>query len=116
MKLNKKLSEWQSAGLIDDEIVARILRHENQHHKPLMIYAISGIGALSLSLGLISTVAANWHQIPSFIKLILDLLVGMSLCGYLAFKGHHLSKWVKEIIIAVQISVNRGPLGCREAT
>lgn len=101
MRIDKQLSRWHEAGLIDVETVDRIKNYEASHQRPLLLYAISGIGALSLCLGLISLVASNWHQLSSSLKLCLDLLIGAGLCGYLAKEHERLSKWVKELLIAL---------------
>ena len=101
MNLNKKLNRWLEAELIDTATLNRIKDFEKANSKPLMLYAISGIGALSLCLGLISIIAANWHEISPNVKLGLDLLVGLSLCTYLAFNHKSLPKWAKETFIAL---------------
>ena len=101
MNLTKKLNQWLEANLIDQTTLVRIKEFENSNRKPLMLYAISGIGALSLCLGLISIIAANWHAISSTVKLCLDLLIGFGLCTYVAVNYERLPKWVKETFIAL---------------
>ena len=101
MNLNKKLNQWLEAELIDTVTLTRIKDFEKANSKPLMLYATSGIGALSLCLGLISIIAANWQEISPNVKLGLDLLLGLSLCTYLAFNHKSLPKWAKETFIAL---------------
>ena len=101
MNLNKKLNQWLEADLIDHTTLVRIKDFEKSNRQPLMLYAISGIGALSLCLGLISIIAANWHHISSTVKICLDLLLGFGLCGYLAVNFATLPKWIKETFIAL---------------
>lgn len=101
MNLKKKLDQWREAGLIDTATAQSINDYEKNISKPLMLYAISGIGTLSLCLGLISIIAANWQNISPNIKLGIDLLLGLGLCGYLAISYEQLSKWVKEILIVL---------------
>lgn len=86
MKLPAKLAQWQQAGIIDSEIAARILAHEARAQaqaggRPYLLYAVLGLGALSLCIGLISVVAANWDGIPAGAKLALDLLLLLGLAG-----------------------------------
>lgn len=111
MNLNKKLNQWLEAELIDTATLTRIKDFEKANSKPLMLYATSGIGALSLCLGLISIIAANWHAISPNVKLGLDLLVGFSLCTYLAFNHKNLPKWVKETLIALISSWTLASIG-----
>ena len=79
MKLESQLARWQQAGLIDSATAARILAHEQtQPVRPYVLYAIGGLGALSIAIGVVSIVAANWGDIGPKQKLALDFLL---LCG-----------------------------------
>ena len=74
MKLDQKLAEWREAGLIDADTAARIAEHEARgERRPYLLYAVSGLGALSIAIGLVSIVASNWDAIPAGLKLALDL-------------------------------------------
>ncbi len=64
---------WQAAGLIDGEIAARIVAWEATHRRPVFLWAISGMGILALSLGIMAIVGANWEDIPAWLKLSVDL-------------------------------------------
>ncbi len=101
MRLEKRLKEWETLGLIDHETSSRLRAHEESKSRPLMLYAISGLGALSLCLGLISLIAANWYHISDGLKLSVNLFIGLGLCGSLAFKRDQWPKWGVELIIAV---------------
>ena len=101
MRLEKQLQRWREAELIDSETAERIREYEASQQKPLFLYAVSGIGALSLCLGLISIVASNWYALSSGVKLGGDLILGASLCLYLAREHSRLSPWVRELLIAL---------------
>jgi len=79
----RKLQAWQDAGLIDAETVRRILDHESAHAKPLGLWAIIGIGALAIGLGLISVVAANWDEIAGTIRLAIHFSLMIGAAGWL---------------------------------
>jgi len=55
---------WQAAGLIDVETAARIVAWEATHRRPVFLWAVSGMGILALSLGIMAIVGANWEDIP----------------------------------------------------
>jgi len=79
MDLSKKLSEWEQAGLIDGVTRARIEAHEGSGRRSLQLYALLGLGAVSVGLGLISIVAANWDGMSGATKLGADLLLAVAL-------------------------------------
>lgn len=64
---------WQSAGLIDGDLAARIVAWEAAHRRPVFLWAVAGMGALALSLGIMAIVGANWDDIPAWLKLAVDL-------------------------------------------
>ena len=67
------MRRWQAAGLIDGEAAARIVAWEATHRRPVFLWAVSGMGILALSLGIMAIVGANWEDIPAWLKLALDL-------------------------------------------
>ena len=69
MALDRKLSEWQAAGLIDDATARAIVAHETAEARPVARWAAVAIGLLALALGLTLVVAANWDAIPKAVKL-----------------------------------------------
>jgi uncharacterized membrane protein len=64
---------WQAAGLIDGDTAARIVAWEVAHRRPVFLWAVAGMGALALSLGIMAIVGANWEDIPGWLKLAVDL-------------------------------------------
>lgn len=65
----RKLKAWQDAGVIDAEVAQRIRAWEADHARPLGLWAIIGLGALTIGLGIVSVVAANWEAIPGDLRL-----------------------------------------------
>lgn len=66
---SKKIRRWLDAGLIREDQAQAILEYEKSHHRPLGLYAAISIGILSIALGLISLIAANWDDIPPSMKI-----------------------------------------------
>ena len=58
------LKRWRGAGLIDYGAAARISAWEATHRRPVWLWALSGMGALAIGLGVVAVVAANWEEIP----------------------------------------------------
>ncbi len=91
------LRRWRDAGLIDDGAVARIGAWEAQHRRPIWLWALSGIGALAIGLGVVAVVAANWEEIPAAAKLAVHLLL-TGLCAVFVFIAWQRDQaWPREI-------------------
>ncbi len=75
MSLEPRLERWVAAGLItgDQAVRIRAFEHEDQERRPMLLYAVAGLGALAIAVGLLSIVAANWDEIPGRVKIGLDL-------------------------------------------
>ncbi len=101
MKLQRKLTRWVQAELIDQETMDRILAHETENARPRLLYAVTGIGALAILLGLISLVAANWDGLSDGSKLTTDLLIGIGLCWGLNRVDGTDSNWARDVLIAI---------------
>jgi len=56
----RKIAAWHAPGLIDAETRDRILAYEAAHARPLALWAVFGIGALAIGLGIVSVIAANF--------------------------------------------------------
>lgn len=81
----RKIAEWHEAGLIDAGTRDRLLAHEAAHARPLLLWAVWGIGALAIGLGLVSVIAANWEDIPGTIRLAVHLaLIAAALAALFA--------------------------------
>jgi uncharacterized membrane protein len=80
MDLYKRLAEWQERGLLDPEARARIEAYEQgRKQHPIWLYTMGGLGALTIAVGLVSVVAANWDGMGRTTKLGGDLLLGAGL-------------------------------------
>lgn len=69
MAIDRKLDEWQAAGLIDAATAEAILAHEAEASRPIALWATIGIGLFALALGFVLIVAAGWDMIPTGVKL-----------------------------------------------
>lgn len=69
MGLDRKLSDWRDAGLIDATTAEAIRAYEEREAKPVARWAAIAIGLLALALGLTLVVAANWDAIAPSVKL-----------------------------------------------
>ena len=65
----RKIEAWHKAGVIDAATRDRLIAHEAAHARPIALWAVFGIGALAIGLGLVSVVAANWEDIPGGLRL-----------------------------------------------
>ena len=74
----RKITTWHEAGLIDADTRDRLLAYEASHTRPLALWAVFGIGALAIGLGLVSVIAANWEDIPGQLRLAVHfaLIIG----------------------------------------
>ena len=69
MGLDRKLDEWQAAGLIDASVAEAIRHFETESSRPIALWATIGIGLFALALGIVLVVAAGWDMIPAGVKL-----------------------------------------------
>jgi uncharacterized membrane protein len=98
MKLEKKLAQWQQAGLIDADTASRIAEHEAGQSRPVVLYAVGGVGAVAIVLGIVAIIASNWASISPGTKLSIDVLaaVGLAIAILRSSPG-----WVREILVIV---------------
>lgn len=80
----RKIEAWHKAGVIDDATRDRLIAYEADHARPIALWAVFGIGALAIGLGLVSVVAANWEDIPGGLRLAVHLAL---IAGTLAALG-----------------------------
>lgn len=68
--------------MIDADTAARIVEYERQRsQRPLMLWALAGLGVATIALGLVSVIAANWDGIGGQTKLALDAVLMILLAG-----------------------------------
>jgi len=99
-----RIARWHEAGLIDAETRDRLIAHEEENARPIALWAVFGIGALAIGLGLVSLVAANWEDVPGQVRLAIHLaLIGGALAA-LFLREERLagaSPWAVEALIFV---------------
>lgn len=82
----RKLKAWEEAGLIDSAAAARIREWEASNSRPLGLWALIGLGALAIGLGLVSVVAANWDAIPGEARLGIHFVMMLALAGFMLWQ------------------------------
>jgi uncharacterized membrane protein len=107
----QKLSQWEKAGLLQREQVAAILKFEeglSENH-----WVLSGLmilGVLTIGIGVISLIAANWSEIPNAIKLTGNFLF-LGVIGVAIFKAQSAGRetaynaWIVAMQIAILASI-----------
>lgn len=100
----RKIAQWHDAGLIDAGTRDRLLAYEADHARPLLLWAVWGIGALTIGLGLVSLIAANWEDIPGLVRLGVHLALVAGLLALLFLREETLaarSPWAVEALVFV---------------
>jgi len=100
----RKIALWHTVGLIDAETRDRLLAYETAHSRPLALWAVFGIGALAIALGLVSVVAANWEDIPGQLRLGVHLALIIAGLAALFWREARLaaaSPWAVEALLFV---------------
>lgn len=101
---DRKLQAWQQAGLIDAAQAARIRAWEAENSRPLALWAVVGIAALAIGLGVVLVVAANWDDIPGLVRLAIHFALIAAALGWLWWRGDGLAQrqpWGHEALLFV---------------
>lgn len=98
MKVERKLAQWQRAGLVDAATAARIQEWERDRSRPVALYAVGGVGAVAIVLGIVAIIASNWAAIPARVKLGVDGLVAVTLAVAIVRSA---PGWLREILVIV---------------
>jgi uncharacterized membrane protein len=101
MNIDRKLAQWRDAGLLDEAAAARIAEFEHTSHRPVLLYALGGLGALTVGIGIISIVAANWEAISRQTKLGIDLAFGAVLAAALYAAASRGEKWLTDVLAGI---------------
>jgi uncharacterized membrane protein len=99
-----RIGAWHKAGLIDADTRDRLLAYEAAHARPLALWAVFGIGALAIGLGLVSVIAANWEAIPGELRLAVHLALIVAMLAALLLREARLaarSPWAVEALVFV---------------
>ena len=100
----RKIAQWHDAGLIDAGTRDRLLAYEVAHARPLALWAVFGIGALAIGLGLVSVIASNWEAIPGMVRLGVHLaLIAGGLAALFAREDRMAaaSPWAVEALVFI---------------
>ncbi|QPJ61275.1 MAG: DUF2157 domain-containing protein [Candidatus Nitronauta litoralis] len=105
-RIDKKIEEWVRADLINSDVADSILSYEDR--QPASSWILSTfliLGAVTVGIGIISLIAANWDDIPDSVKLAADLIL-LSALAYGVFKTHVEDKplYFEMYLVAFQIS------------
>ncbi|MEZ4287913.1 MAG: DUF2157 domain-containing protein [Polyangiales bacterium] len=104
MGLRTQLGRWKDHGLIDDATATRIAQFEaTRHMRPYALYAVGGLGALAVGLGLIALVGANWENLSDAAKLIADIAFGAALAWGVWRARTSPSSWLFDSLILVYV-------------
>jgi uncharacterized membrane protein len=98
----RKIALWHDAGIIDAATRDRLLAYETDHARPLALWAVWGIGALTIGLGFVSVVAANWEDIPGLVRLAVHFALIAGLLGLVFLREERLaakSPWAVEALV-----------------
>lgn len=101
MNIARKVRQWKAAGLIDEATAERLEAFERSGERPMVLYTIGGLGALTIGTGLISVVAANWDGIGSSVKLAVDLALAVVLAAATFSMAHRERRWPTEVLVVV---------------
>lgn len=100
----RKIATWHEAGLIDADTRDRLVAYEASHARPLALWAVFGIGALAIGLGLVSVIAANWEEIPGLVRLAVHLALIAAALAALFWREERIaatSPWAAEALLFV---------------
>ncbi len=111
MKLAQKLQLWTDKGFITKKQAATILASEQARTHGLAFYALFGLAAFFIGLGLILIIGANWREIPAPIKLLADfaLLSGFIYGAYVNILKQ--KKGLKELFLILSYLMIGGTIG-----
>jgi uncharacterized membrane protein len=100
-KIDKKLQQWQQAGLISEDQKDKIQKFEDeQPTQNWILYGFLGLGAVIILVGVISLIAANWKAIPSWLK----LSTHFGLFAFFIWLTHRLFEQGKELYYEVSLT------------
>ncbi len=103
-KLDKLLQDWIAQGFINSEQAGKIHQYESAKPKTSwFLYGTLTLGVSVLGMGIISLIAANWHQIGDYAKLFAAFSI-LSVVAIFAFQANKASKRViyDVLVLALQ--------------
>ena len=101
MSLDRKLSSWVEAGVIDEATRERIAAHELAQRKPYALYAMLVVGGGTVALGVVSVIASNWDSISGGVKLTGDVVLALTLAAATAWSVLRGRALATEVLVCV---------------
>lgn len=77
--MDRRLTAWTEAGLIDAATAERIRTFEAGQARPGLSHGLAVLGSFAMALGLVAIISANWDAIPVWLKLGTHLLLNLGL-------------------------------------
>ena len=102
------ICRWQAAGLIDSATTERIAAWEASHRRPVWLWAVAGMGALAIGLGVMAVIGANWEDIPAWAKLAVDLALNVLCAAALFVFWQRKRAWAREVSALLLFSLVLG--------
>lgn len=111
-KLKKQLDEWVSQQFINKDQAKAIFEFEEaKPSQSWVLYSFLTLGAVVISIGIISLIASNWKNIPDSMKIAGDFTF-MGILGFSAFscwnKGHEVAFEVLLLVFMLFILASIG--------
>ena len=107
----RNLERWHRAGLLDDGARRRILDWERAQARPVWLWAMAGIGVIAILFGIVALIAANWVDIPGWVKvagqLCLNLVAAIAL--FLAWRAG--GRWLQELLALLLFGLTLAGIG-----
>ncbi|HEY5960718.1 MAG TPA: DUF2157 domain-containing protein, partial [Polyangiaceae bacterium] len=110
MALETRLKRWTEAGLIESRQAQRILEFEQGRDRPMLLYAVAGLGGLAIAIGIVSIVAANWDAIPGRVKIGIDLAALLTFGIAFAHGSNKWPSWLRETALLVLYGLTLGSI------
>jgi uncharacterized membrane protein len=82
--IRARIGRWREAGLIDEDTARRLTLFEAEA-RPMFGSTLTLIGALSIALGVVAVVSANWDVLPIWLKLSAHILINLGLGLWAAY-------------------------------
>lgn len=82
--IRARIGRWREAGLIDEDTARRLTLFEAEA-RPMFGSTLTLIGALSIALGVVAVVSANWDALPIWLKLSAHIVINLGLGLWAAY-------------------------------
>lgn len=103
MRLKSKLSKWVQRGLITDAQQDDILSFERGRMARHFAMGMQLCGGFAILLGIALVVAANWHELGRYAKLIAHLVLNAGLSFWLFKTGYNQAKPVLQELLCLAL-------------